>query len=292
MPTEPTTSRLVPVNGNLTRRILATVQLLHTRYRVGGGYEQLELSFIREGDTTDIREDFDALLANGHDQADAFTIALKGERDSKPSFRGKDKAKTWNEWCNCLHGIEERLHAGPYLKGNQTRHDYTVEWHSIVESSRSRFYSVCSDYVCGYCHDMGCDGLSPVVLACNGGMGDDAFNSFKDDAQTFFSLLDEYVNGVKDWALENPQARGSSSEVEVREHVTPAKLHSADDEEPGNWLPATSMADLANRLGNVGIKKARTTLKQYGLKQAGNRQAWTVCLDGMPKNIREQLEKR
>jgi len=59
----------------------------------------------------------------------------------------------------------------------------------------------------------------------------------------------------------------------------------------GDWLMATTLADMANRLGNVGIKKARTMLKGYDLKQAGNRQSFTCRLDTMPPNMRAKLEQ-
>jgi len=57
------------------------------------------------------------------------------------------------------------------------------------------------------------------------------------------------------------------------------------------WLHPTSLVDMANRLGNVGVRKIRTMLKPYELKSAGNRQTWTVRIDTMPKNMREALEK-
>lgn len=56
------------------------------------------------------------------------------------------------------------------------------------------------------------------------------------------------------------------------------------------WLRPMSLADLANRLGNITTDKARTILKEYGLKNAGNRQTWTVRLDTMPANLRARLE--
>lgn len=60
----------------------------------------------------------------------------------------------------------------------------------------------------------------------------------------------------------------------------------------GNWLIPTTLADMANRLGNVGTKKLRTMLLPYQLRQHGeNRQLWTVRLDDMPTNIREKLER-
>ncbi|HOA75965.1 MAG TPA: hypothetical protein PL151_19535 [Phycisphaerae bacterium] len=61
----------------------------------------------------------------------------------------------------------------------------------------------------------------------------------------------------------------------------------------GDWLtPPISLADMANRLGNIGRRKARSTLKQYGLKPAGNRQLWTVRLDEMPAEMVRMLKGR
>ncbi len=57
------------------------------------------------------------------------------------------------------------------------------------------------------------------------------------------------------------------------------------------WLIPTTLTDMANRLGNVSSMKVKTILHYYGLKHAGNRQAWTVRLDKMPSNFREKLEK-
>jgi hypothetical protein len=58
-----------------------------------------------------------------------------------------------------------------------------------------------------------------------------------------------------------------------------------------DWLtPPLSLADLANRLGNIGTKKTKTVLKLYQLKNAGNRQLWTVCFDSMPPNMRAKIE--
>lgn len=59
----------------------------------------------------------------------------------------------------------------------------------------------------------------------------------------------------------------------------------------GEWHPGFSLADAANRLGNVGRGKAKTILTPYGLRQSGNRQTWTVRLDAMPKNLRDKLTR-
>lgn len=59
----------------------------------------------------------------------------------------------------------------------------------------------------------------------------------------------------------------------------------------GEWLIPTSLAKIANRLGNVASKKAKSILKPYGLRRHGaNRQLWTVRLDRMSPNMRARLE--
>jgi hypothetical protein len=59
----------------------------------------------------------------------------------------------------------------------------------------------------------------------------------------------------------------------------------------GDWLIPMPLAEMANRLGNIGTKKVKALLKPYGLKKhAGNRQLWTVRLDAMPQNQRKKLE--
>lgn len=61
---------------------------------------------------------------------------------------------------------------------------------------------------------------------------------------------------------------------------------------PENWLVPTSLADLANRLNNTTTDNAKAILRPYGLKMVGNRQKWTVRLDGMPSNIRTMIDQR
>lgn len=58
------------------------------------------------------------------------------------------------------------------------------------------------------------------------------------------------------------------------------------------WSVPMPLTELANRLNNISPRKARTILKPYGLKPAGNRQSWTVRLDTMPGNIRHQIEAK
>lgn len=61
----------------------------------------------------------------------------------------------------------------------------------------------------------------------------------------------------------------------------------------GEWLsPPVPLAVLANRLGNITTKNARSILKPHGLKNAGNRQLWKVRLDGMDDRMRRQVEGR
>lgn len=73
----------------------------------------------------------------------------------------------------------------------------------------------------------------------------------------------------------------------------------ADDERPGaktpaavdgDWLTPMPLVELANRLGNIGTRKARSILKPHGLKNAGNRQLWTVRLDGMTAEMVRKLK--
>jgi hypothetical protein len=90
--------------------------------------------------------------------------------------------------------------------------------------------------------------------------------------------------------------------LETAVNGTSRVVDAADRHKPGSkilvslgakeqWLIPTTLADLANRLGNIGTKKARTILKPYGLKACGNRQSFSVRLDGMPTNIRTKLEQ-
>jgi hypothetical protein len=76
--------------------------------------------------------------------------------------------------------------------------------------------------------------------------------------------------------------------------TSPTENSSADATKKvdGQWLIPTSLADLANRLANMSVRKVKSYLKQYGLKEAGNRQLWTVRLDLLPSNVREQLTRK
>lgn len=66
------------------------------------------------------------------------------------------------------------------------------------------------------------------------------------------------------------------------------------DMSEGEWLvPGLSLKNLANRLGNVGNRKAKTMLKPFGLCPFGSTgQLWTVRLDKMYPNMREMIEGR
>jgi hypothetical protein len=80
-------------------------------------------------------------------------------------------------------------------------------------------------------------------------------------------------------------------EIAGRQGTASAVVEPKTAQSSEHWLPATSLADLANRLGNVGIKKVKTMMKPYQLRMVGNRQSWTVRLDDMPANIRAKLEQ-
>ena len=43
-------------------------------------------------------------------------------------------------------------------------------------------------------------------------------------------------------------------------------------------------------IGQYHPEKAHSILKPYGLKNAGNRQLWTVCLAEMPANMVKKLK--
>lgn len=60
----------------------------------------------------------------------------------------------------------------------------------------------------------------------------------------------------------------------------------------GEWLmPPRSLTDIANRMKNIPTRKARTILKQYGLRNfpPDNRQSWTVRIDLMPTELRNMI---
>ncbi|NLE61003.1 MAG: hypothetical protein GX616_21870 [Planctomycetes bacterium] len=86
------------------------------------------------------------------------------------------------------------------------------------------------------------------------------------------------------------RAMASASQREAAPTVTATAAQAMLE---GEWLtPGRSLIDLANRLGNVGRKKARTMLNPYGLQNVNdNRQMWTVRLDAMPRNMRDALVK-
>lgn len=94
-----------------------------------------------------------------------------------------------------------------------------------------------------------------------------------------------------------PRSRLRTLRERVRLRMAVARTgHAARPIAPANageeWLvPGRPLADLANRLGNIGPKKARTALLPYGLRNAGNRQLWTCRLDSMPASMREKLTR-
>ena len=59
----------------------------------------------------------------------------------------------------------------------------------------------------------------------------------------------------------------------------------------GEWSNPMTKSAMMSRVGIDGYKKFNTFAKQHGLQQAGNRQLWQICLDGMDKNTRQKLEK-
>jgi hypothetical protein len=73
----------------------------------------------------------------------------------------------------------------------------------------------------------------------------------------------------------------------TRATATPPLSPPSEDD----WLaPPTSLRQMAERLDTTP-KHVKTILKPYGLKQAGSRQSWTVCLTNLPANYRRKLER-
>jgi len=99
----------------------------------------------------------------------------------------------------------------------------------------------------------------------------------------------DQVNLRRAYASEEAAMKGWVCD-RLAELMNPAEA-ATDSPTTGEWLTPVSLIDIANRLGNIGLQKARTMLKRYGLKPAGNRQLWTVRLDTMPTNIRSKLER-
>lgn len=64
-----------------------------------------------------------------------------------------------------------------------------------------------------------------------------------------------------------------------------------NDLPPGRWLfPPTTLVELRLRLGLSSEKKVKACLKRFGLRVAGNRQLWTVKLDGMDQDMERKLK--
>lgn len=59
----------------------------------------------------------------------------------------------------------------------------------------------------------------------------------------------------------------------------------------GEWSTPMTKSDMMTRLHINGYKKFNTFAKKYGIEQSGNRQLWTIRLDGMDKSTRQKLEK-
>jgi hypothetical protein len=96
-------------------------------------------------------------------------------------------------------------------------------------------------------------------------------------------------------AAKEPEAKPVDAQPDAdkgADNAVPAVVRPGPATPPeGAWLLPMSLQDIANRLGNVGLSKAKSMLMPYDLKNAGNRQLWTCRLDTMPKNMRERLEK-
>ena len=57
------------------------------------------------------------------------------------------------------------------------------------------------------------------------------------------------------------------------------------------WSKPMSKSDMMTRLGIDSYKKFNSWSKQYGIKEAGNRQTFTIRLDNMDKQNRSKLNK-
>jgi hypothetical protein len=74
------------------------------------------------------------------------------------------------------------------------------------------------------------------------------------------------------------------------EHTLQPLPVAAQTQTDGEWSHPMTLKELATKLGNLTIDKARPTLKRYGLRKAGGRQSWEVRLDTMPRNVRAKFE--
>lgn len=68
---------------------------------------------------------------------------------------------------------------------------------------------------------------------------------------------------------------------------TKKKLRSLE----GEWSNPMTKSAMMSKVKIYGYKKFNTFAKQYGLRQAGNRQLWQIRLDGMDRNTRQKFEK-
>jgi len=59
----------------------------------------------------------------------------------------------------------------------------------------------------------------------------------------------------------------------------------------GEWSNPMTKSTMMSKVNTYGYKKFNTFAKQYGLRQAGNRQLWQIRLDGMDRNTRQKFEK-
>lgn len=120
---------------------------------------------------------------------------------------------------------------------------------------------------------------------------DDLFDAFRNASSPKVTSLAEYVSLreradlLRGKLLTDVAALSTADLPRVRHQDSPGSPTPPE----GEWLIETSLADIANRLGNIDPRSAKKMLMVYGLKRGGNRQRWTVRLDGMPKNFRDKL---
>jgi len=124
------------------------------------------------------------------------------------------------------------------------------------------------------------------------------------DAENIIDAYNELVEAIEAYNDASQVVKVSNSVIaflhvlnEAQQSLTrktigiPERQTQRDKALEGEWSnPMTKLA-MMSRVGIYGYKKFNTFIKQYKLRQAGNRQLWQIRLDGMDINTRRKFEK-
>jgi hypothetical protein len=111
--------------------------------------------------------------------------------------------------------------------------------------------------------------------------------AFSDD-ELNYKLLKEFL--IQKCGISRQDLQGLSwSDIfdELKLYTEKPKLKPPE----GEWSNPMTKTKMMKTLHIAGYSKFATFAKQYGLRQAGNRQLWQIRLDDIDKNTRQKFEK-